>query len=103
MATQTAIVLVQDGSIVETTYDKKNSLAVLQAAVGGYIESVDWMGFGMDAYANEEGLYTPGLTVNVTVSEKLGHEVLGNVVIPNVTDFKRARLIKKGLIPASLA
>lgn len=100
MATQTAIILHQDGEISEVEYSEKDSLKTLQAAVGGLIESVDWMGFGMDAYANEEGLYTEGLTVNVTVGAKLGHHVMGNVVLPRITPNKRARLQKKGLIPA---
>lgn len=96
MAQQTAIIINQDGFVTETTYDDKNQLAALQGAVGGLIESVDWMGFGMDAYANEEGLYTEGLTVNLLVWKVLGHKVMGNVVIPRVTPTKRARLIKKG-------
>lgn len=97
MATHTAIVLAQDGSIAEVEYSDKESLATLQAAVGGYIESVDWMGFGMDAYANEEGLYTEGLVPNVHVFEAFGKIVMGNVVIPKITAHKRERLIKKGI------
>ena len=100
MATQTAIILHQDGTTSEVEYSEKDSLKTLQAAVGGYIESVDWMGFGMDAYANEEGLYTPGLEINSTVEAVFGHQVLGNVVLPRITPNKRARLIKKGLISA---
>lgn len=96
MATQTALVIAQDGSYAEVTYAEKDSLSTLQAAVGGYIESVDWMGFGMDAYANEEGMYTPDLAINKTVLEVLGQQVLGNVVIPRLTATKRARLLKKG-------
>lgn len=96
MATKTAIILAQDGSIAETTYDAKEQLKVLQAAVGGYIEGVDAYGFGMDAYANEEGLYTEGLTVNIHVLKVFGQVIMGNVVIPAVTPTKRARLIKKG-------
>jgi hypothetical protein len=96
MPTQTAIILKQDGTVEEVQYAEKDSLATLQAAVGGRIESVDWMGFGMDAYANEEGLYTPGLHANGHVAAVLGQIVLGNVVIPRVTDSKRARLRKKG-------
>ena len=96
MATQTALIIKQDGTYEEVTYAEKDQLKVLQAAVGGYIESVDWMGFGMDAYANEEGLYTPGLTVNFPVAMHLNQQVLGNVVIPRLTPTKRARLIKKG-------
>lgn len=96
MAQQTAIILNQDGFATEVTYNEKESLATLQAAVGGRIESVDWMGFGMDAYANEEGMYTPGLTLNSQVAKALGQQVLGNVVIPRITPTKRKRLIAKG-------
>lgn len=96
MATHTALIIGQDGTYSEVTYSDKESLKTLQEAVGGYIESVDWMGFGMDAYANEEGFYTPGLSVNFPVAMHLKHEVLGNVVIPKLTPHKRARLIKKG-------
>lgn len=96
MAKQTALIIGQDGTYTEVEYDEKNQLKTLQDAVGGYIESVDWMGFGMYAYANEEGFYTPGLTINFPVSLHLRHEVLGNVVIPRLTEHKRAKLRKMG-------
>lgn len=96
MATQTALVIAQDGSYAEVEYQEREQLKVLQAAVGGYIESVDWMGFKMDAYANEEGFYTPGLVPNVSVHQHLGQVVLGNVVIPRLTPHKREKLRKLG-------
>lgn len=96
MAKQTALIIGQDGAYAEVEYDEKNQLRVLQDAVGGYIESVDWMGFKMDAYANEEGFYTPGLTVNVSVLVHLRKQVLGNVVIPRLTPNKREKLRKMG-------
>lgn len=96
MAKQTALIIGQDGEYSEVEYEERDSLKTLQAAVGGQIESVDWMGFKMDAYANEEGLYTPGLTVNFPVSLHLGKAVLGNVVVPRLTETKRAKLRKLG-------
>lgn len=96
MAKQTALIIGQDGTYTEVEYDEKNQLKTLQDAVGGYIESVDWMGFKMDAYANEEGFYTPGLTVNFPVSLHLRQQVLGNVVIPRLTPTKREKLRKMG-------
>lgn len=95
MATQIAIVLGQDGSIAEITYNDKEQLKVLQAAVGGYIESLSRY-FGMDAYANEEGLYTPGLQVNPHAARVLQYNIMGNIVIPRATPTKRQRLIKMG-------
>lgn len=96
MATQTALIIGQDGTFSEVEYAEKDSLKTLQAAVGGYITGVDGYGFGMDAYANDEGLYTPGLTVNLSVYHVFGVKIVGNVVIPRVTDHKRARLRKLG-------
>ncbi len=96
MANHTALILNQDGTTSEVTYSDKESLKTLQAAVGGYIEGVDGYGFGMDAYANEEGLYTEGLTVNLHMLKVFGVAIMGNVVLPKMTDHKRARLIKKG-------
>lgn len=96
MAKQTALIIHQDGTYLEVEYTEKDSLKTLQAAVGGYIQSVDWMGFKMDAYANEEGLYTPGLEVNIPVFMYLKQWVLGNVVIPRLTEHKRAKLRKLG-------
>lgn len=94
MATQTAIILKQDGTVTEIQYAEKDSLATLQKAVGGYIESVPL--FGMDAYANEEGLYTTGLTENAHVLRVTKFTVMGNIVIPRITPTKRKRLIDRG-------
>ena len=96
MANHIALILNQDGTTSEVTYSDKESLKTLQAAVGGYIESVDGYGFGMDAYANEEGLYTEGLTVNPHMLAVFGVPIMGNIVLPKMTPNKRARLIKKG-------
>lgn len=95
MAQQTAIILNQDGFAIEVTYNEKESLATLQAAVGGRIESIS-QHFGMDAYANEEGLYTPGLQVNPHAAHVLGYNIIGNIVLPRITPTKRKRLIAKG-------
>lgn len=98
MKTFTAVILDQDGTIREVEYAEKDSYRTMSAAVGGLIESVDWMGFGMDAYANEEGLYTPGLSVNPHAARVYPkhQRILGNIVLPKMTPTKRARLIKKG-------
>jgi len=100
MATNTAIILHQDGTVSEVTYTDAQSLNTLQGAVGGWIESVSGYGFGMDAYANEEGLYTPGLALNQHMARVFGVGIMGNVVIPKVTDFKRKKLAKLGILPA---
>ena len=96
MAKQTALVIAQDGSYAEVEYAEKDSLKTLQAAVGGYIAGVDGYGFGMDAYANDEGLYQPGFTVNVEMLRVFGVQIMGNIVIPRLTEHKRAKLRKLG-------
>ena len=97
MATKTALILNQDGTVETKEYNEKDSLATLQAAVGGYIEGVGWMIDGSTtAYANEEGLYTPGLVPNLHFAEALGQRVMGNVVFPNLTDALKRKLAKKG-------
>lgn len=95
MATKTAIILHQEGHVTEVEYDEKTQLRTLQQAVGGFIESVEFL-FGLQAYANEEGLYTPGLRVNWHAATVLNTVIMGNIVIPSVTPTKRARLTAKG-------
>lgn len=93
--TSTAIVLDQDGSIREFEY-ADGDYKPLQEAVGGLIESVSYWFKNIDAYVNEEGLYTPGLVPNPHAGRALAQEWMGNIVIPRVTPAKRARLIKMG-------
>jgi hypothetical protein len=98
MAKFTALILTQDGDIEEVEYDEKQSLATLQKAVGGMIESVSYWTKNIDAYVNEEFLYTEGLTLN-PFGANIGQQWLGNIVIPKITDGKRVRLQKLGLLP----
>ena len=97
MATQTAIIFDQDGSVREVTYDDKNQSQVLHDAVGGWIESVSYWTKNIDAYVNEEGLYTPGLYPNPHARRAFGQTWMGNLVIPKVTPTKRKRLAAMGL------
>lgn len=99
MAKFTALILTQDGDIEEVEYDEKESLATLQNAVGGMIESVSYWTKNIDAYVNEEFLYTPDLTLN-PFAANIGQGWKGNIVIPKITDTKRARLAKLGLLPS---
>jgi len=101
MKTLTAIILKQDGATEETEYAKADELATLQKAVGGYIQGVGQYGFGMNAYVNEEGLYTPGLTTNPHSARVLGVHLVGNIVLPRITPGKRARLAKRGFLSAT--
>lgn len=98
MAKHTALILTQDGNIEEVEYTDSESLATLQAAVGGYIESVAYWTKNIDAYVNEEFLYTPGLTLN-PFGANIGQKWYGNIVIPKITANKRTRLEKLGLLP----
>lgn len=94
MATHTALIIGQDGSFEEFEYDSKQEYQELVNAVGGPLESV--AGFKMQAYANEEGYYTSGLQVNISVLHYLGKQIMGNVVIPRLTDRKREKLSEMG-------
>lgn len=97
MATQTAIILGQDGTVTEVQYAEKDSYATQRDAVGGMIESVSYWTKNIDAYVNEEGLYTPGLNVNPFGLKAFGQRWMGNIVIPRVTPTKRKRLAAMGL------
>jgi len=99
MAKFTALILTQDGDIEEVEYDEKDSYQTMRKAVGGIIESVSYWTKNIDAYVNEEFLYTPGLTLN-PFGANIGQRWLGNIVIPKITDAKRARLTKLGLLPS---
>jgi len=97
MATQTAIILGQDGTVTEVQYAEKDSYPTMRNAVGGMIESVSYWTKNIDAYVNEEGLYTPGLEVNPFGRKVFGQRWMGNIVIPRVTPTKRKRLAAMGL------
>lgn len=99
MAKHTALVLTQDGDIEEVQYSDADGIKPLQDAVGGRIESVSYWTKNIDAYVNEEFLYTEGLTLN-PFGANIGQRWLGNIVIPKITDTKRARLTKLGLLPS---
>jgi|SRR6478735_7341909 len=106
MAKHTALILTQDGNVEEVEYDEKDSLATLRAAVSGpdqngqgWIESVSYWTKNIDAYVNEEFLYTSGLSLN-PFGANIGQQWYGNIVIPKITDTKRARLTKLGLLPS---
>ena len=99
MAKFTALILTQDGNVEEVEYDEKDSYPTMRNAVGGMIESVSYWTKNIDAYVNEEFLYTDGLTLN-PFGVNIGQRWLGNIVIPKITDSKRARLTKLGLLPS---
>lgn len=96
MAKQKALILGQDSTITEVEYDEKDSYPTMRNAVGGMIESVSYWTKNIDAYVNEEGLYTPGLNVN-PFGANLRQHWMGNIVIPRITPTKVARLQDLGL------
>lgn len=99
MAKHTALILTQDGNVEEVEYTDATSLDTLQSAVGGMIESVSYWTKNIDAYVNEEFLYTPGLSLN-PFGVNIGQRWLGNIVIPKITPAKRTKLEKLGLLPS---
>ena len=97
MATQTALILTQDGQAVTVSYEEKDQYQMMKAAVGGLIESVSYWTKNIDAYVNEEFLYTEGLHQN-PFAANIRQPWLGNIVIPRMTPTKRTRLEKLGLL-----
>lgn len=97
MATQTALILKQDGTTETVTYEEKDQYQMMKDAVGGLIESVSYWTKNIDAYVNEEFLYTEGLTEN-PFAANIRQRWLGNIVIPRMTPHKRARLENLGLL-----
>ena len=97
MAKATALILKQDGTTETVEYDDKNQYPVLRDAVGGMIESVSYWTKNIDAYVNEEYLYTDGLVQN-PFAANIRQPWMGNIVIPRMTPTKRARLENLGLL-----
>jgi hypothetical protein len=66
-----------------------NTLLDLQTLVGGYIECVTanprTLGFSADVWVNEEGLFQQGFSINFLASYLTGRQIVGPVVIANVT------------------
>ena len=96
MAKQKALILGQDCTITEVEYDEKDSYPVMRDAVGGMIESVSYWTKNIDAYVNEEGLYTPSLLPN-PFAANIRQRWMGNIVIPRITPTKITRLQNLGL------
>lgn len=99
MAKETALVLTQDGRAITVEYNgtPAERYAMEKVAVGGIIESVSYWTKNIDAYVNEEFLYTEGLYQN-PFAANIRQRWLGNIVIPRMTPNKRARLENLGLL-----
>ena len=87
MATIKAVIVDPDGEVRKTEIE--NSLAPIQAVVGGYIEGV----FGDDCtiYVNEEGIilslpYNPSATLFANKFVAEGHTLFGTVLIVGPPD-----------------
>ena len=75
----------------------ENTLAAMQAVVGGYVECLHME--GLDLWINEEGL-AEGLPFNIEVD---GVTLVGNVLVAGVTPDGDTRSLTPGEVEQALA